>query len=73
MFWHTERMPDDPLMVRQIGQTGTDFAIIEGELAAIRARLAQVPTRGDLAPAALGIIFYTAAVTTPLGWWLTAR
>jgi hypothetical protein len=29
-----------------------------------------MPTRGDLARAALGIIFCTAVVTTFFGWWL---
>jgi hypothetical protein len=67
-------MPDEhAFTLRQIGQTRTDFAIIEAELEAIHARLARVPTRGDLALAALGIIFCTAVVTTLFGWWLMAH
>jgi hypothetical protein len=63
-------MPDDPLTLRQIGQTRTDFAIIEDELEALHARLARMPTQGDLARVALGIIFCAAIVTSLLGWWL---
>jgi hypothetical protein len=66
-------MPDDSLTLRQIGQTRTDFAIIEDELEAIHARLARMPTRADLARAVLGIIFCTAVVTTLFGWWLMAH
>jgi hypothetical protein len=62
-------MPDEhSLTLRH--QTRTDFAVIEDELEALHARLARVPTRSDLARAALGIIFSTAVVTTLLGWWL---
>jgi hypothetical protein len=63
-------MPDDPFTLRQIGQTRTDFAIIEDELEALHARLALKPTRSGLARAALSIIFCTAIVTTLLWWWL---
>jgi hypothetical protein len=66
-------MPDDPLTLRQIGQTRTDFAIIEEELEALHARLARMPTSGDLARAVLGIIFSSAIVTTLLVWWLVAH
>ena len=55
-------MPDDPFTLRQIGQTRTDFAIIESDLEAIYARLARLPTRGDLAKTALGIILSTAVI-----------
>ena len=55
---------DDPvhrLTLRQADQARSDFAIIESDLEAIYARLARVPTRGDLARTALGIIFCSAA------------
>jgi hypothetical protein len=59
-------MPDEhhPLTRRQADQARTDFAAIESDLEAIYARLAKAPTRGDLARAALGIIFCSAVVTT---------
>ena len=49
-------MPSDPerhLTLRQAGQARTDFAIIESDLEAIYARLAGMPTRMDLARAAV--------------------
>jgi hypothetical protein len=46
-------MPDDPFTLRQIDQTRVDFAIIEDELEAIRARLAGLPTRRKVWQAAL--------------------
>jgi hypothetical protein len=48
--------------LHQVDQSRTDFAIIEDDLEAIYARLARVPTRMELARAALGIIFCTAAL-----------
>jgi hypothetical protein len=62
-------VPDDPesrLTLRQADQARTDFAIIETELEAIHARLARLPTRGDLARTALGIIFATTGLV--IGW-----
>jgi hypothetical protein len=56
-------MPDDhTLTLRQIDQSRTDFGAIESDLEFIMGRLARLPTRGDLAKAALGIIFSTAAL-----------
>ena len=52
----------DRLTLRQADQVRTDFAIIESDLEAIYARLARLPTRGDLAKTALGIILSTAAL-----------
>jgi hypothetical protein len=49
-------VPDDPerhLTLRQADQARTDFAIIETGLESIHARLAVMPTRMDLARAAL--------------------
>jgi hypothetical protein len=37
----------------------SNFTIIEDELEALHARLARMPTRGELSRAALGIIFAT--------------
>jgi hypothetical protein len=56
-------MPDEnPLTLRQADQARTDFASIESDLDAIMARLARLPTRGDLAKTALGIILSTTAL-----------
>jgi len=46
--------------LRTANQPRTDLALIEEQLRAIHARLDLIPTRGDLARAALGIIFCTA-------------
>jgi hypothetical protein len=48
-------------------QPRTDLALIEEQLEAIRARLALLPTRAELARAALGIIFCTAGLV--IGWF----
>jgi len=58
-------MPDDPepyLTLRQADRARTDFAIIEDDIEALHARLARMPTKGDLATAALGI-FCTVTLT----------
>jgi hypothetical protein len=44
----------------------SDFAAIESDLQFVMGQLARVPTRGDLAKAALGIIFCTAVFTDPV-------
>jgi hypothetical protein len=41
-----------------------DFALIESDLKVIMEQLARIPTRGDLAKTALGIILCTAVFTT---------
>jgi hypothetical protein len=62
-IWHTAHMPDEsPLTLRHADQVRTDFAIIESDLEFIMTRLARLPTRGDLAKTALGIILSTAAL-----------
>jgi hypothetical protein len=43
------------LTLRQADQARTDFALIESNLEFIADRLSRLPTRGDLAKAALGI------------------
>jgi hypothetical protein len=48
--------------LRQVGQTRTDFAAIENDLQFLISQLARLPTRRDLAKAALGIIITTAAL-----------
>jgi hypothetical protein len=55
--------------LQQIDQTRTDFAMIEDHLEFLAGQLTRVPTRGDLAKAALGVIFCTALVT-PLFVWI---
>jgi hypothetical protein len=50
------------LALRQADQARTDFAAVESDLEFIMAQLARVPTRRDLAKAALGIIISTAAL-----------
>jgi hypothetical protein len=54
--------PESRLTLRQADQARTDFAAIESDLDAIMARLVRLPTRGDLAKTALGIILSTAAL-----------
>ena len=53
--------------MRPANDPRTDFARIEEQLQAIRAQLALLPTRADLARAALGIIFCTAGLV--IGWF----
>jgi hypothetical protein len=55
------------IALRQADQARTDFAAIESDLEMIMARLARVPTRMELARAALGIIFCTAAIV--IAWF----
>ena len=56
-------MPDEHILtLRDAGQARTDFALIESNLEFIAGQLARVPTRRDLAKAALGIIISTAAL-----------
>jgi hypothetical protein len=45
------------LALRQPDQARTDFAAIESDLEVIQKQLARLPTRRELARAALGIIF----------------
>jgi hypothetical protein len=62
-------MPDErTFTLRQVDQARTDFALIESHLEFIASQLAQRPTRGDLAKAALGIIFCSAILTTLFVW-----
>jgi hypothetical protein len=50
------------LTLRQADQARTDFALIDSNLEFIMGQLAKVPTRADLAKAALGIMFGSAAL-----------
>ena len=56
------------LKLRQADQARTDFALIESNLELLAGQLARLPTRGDLAKAALGTIFCTAVFTTLFVW-----
>jgi hypothetical protein len=63
VFGHNVHMPEEyPLTLRQADQARNDFAAIEGDLQLVMSQLARLPTRGDLAKAALGIIISTAAL-----------
>ena len=53
--------------LRPANQLRTDLAVIQEQLEAIHAQLAHLPTRADLARAALGIIFCTAGLV--IGWF----
>ena len=53
--------------MRPATQPRTELARIEEQLQAIRAQLALLPTRAELARAALGIIFCTAGLV--IGWF----
>ena len=56
-------MPDEhTLTLRQADQARSDFAAIETDLQFVMGQLARLPTRRDLAKAALGIIISTAAL-----------
>jgi hypothetical protein len=62
-------MPNENIpTLRRADQTRTDFALIESNLEFLAGQLARVPTRGDLAKAALGIIFCSAVFTTLFVW-----
>jgi hypothetical protein len=62
-------MPDKNIFtLRHVDQARTDFALIESNLEFSASQLANQPTRGDLAKAALGIIFCTAIFTTLFVW-----
>jgi hypothetical protein len=56
-------MPDEhTLTLCQADQARSDFAAIETDLQFVMGQLARLPTRRDLAKAALGIIIATAAL-----------
>jgi hypothetical protein len=68
-FSHNVRMSNEhSLTLRQVDQARGDFAAIESDLQFVMSRLAKQPTRGDLAKAALGIIFCSAVFTTLFVW-----
>jgi hypothetical protein len=63
LLWHNVHMSDQCILtLRQADQARTDFALLESNLQFIMGQLARLPTRGDLAMAALGIIISTAAL-----------
>ena len=53
--------------MRPANEPRSELARIEEQLNAIRAQLALLPTRADLARTALGIIFCTAGLV--IGWF----
>jgi hypothetical protein len=57
-----------PLTLRQSDEARSDFAGSKATFNLSMGQLARVPTRGDLAKAALGIIFCSAVLTTALTW-----
>ena len=62
-------MPDENILqLRATDQARTDFALIENHLELMMGQLSRLPTRGDLAKAALGIIFCSAVFTTLFVW-----
>jgi hypothetical protein len=63
LLWHNVHMSDQRILtLRKVDQAITDFALIETDLEFIAGRLARLPTRRDLAMAALGIIISTATL-----------
>jgi hypothetical protein len=56
------------LSLRQADQARADYAALESDLQVVMSQLARLPTRGDIAKAALGIIFCSAVFTTLFGW-----
>ena len=56
------------LSLRQADQARDDFAALESDLEFIMGRFARMPTRGDLARTALGLIFCSAVFTTLFCW-----
>lgn len=53
--------------LRPANQPRSDLALIQEQLQAIHAQLDRIPTRAELARAALGIIFCTAGLV--IGWF----
>jgi hypothetical protein len=67
LFGHNVRMPDEhTLTLRQADQARADFAAIEDELDFLKAQLARLPTRKEIARIALCGIFGTAGLV--IGW-----
>ena len=58
------------LALRQADQARIDIALVDSNLEIIMTQLARLPTRGDLACAALGITFCSAVVTTFSVWFV---
>ena len=68
-LWHNGYMRDENIVqLRAADEARTDFALIESNLEFLAGQLARVPTRGDLAKTALGIIFCSAILTTLFVW-----
>ena len=61
-LWHTEH----PSTLRQVDLARADFAAIADDLDLLKAQLARIPTRKELARIALGVIFGAAGLV--IGW-----
>jgi hypothetical protein len=61
------------ITLQQVDRLRTDIANLESGLEIIMAQLARQPTTGDLAKAALGLMFSTSVITTLMTWWLIAH
>ena len=61
------------ITLQQVDRLRTDIANLESGLEIIMAQLARHPTKGDLAKAALGLMFSTSVITTLMTWWLIAH
>jgi hypothetical protein len=60
------------LTLRQLDQIRGDLYAVQDELECMKAQFARLPTRSDLARAALGIIFATTMLTTLSILWFEA-
>ena len=65
--------PERYLTLHQADQARTDFAIIEDQLEAIYARVARLPSRGELWRVCLIGMLGGSALTTALGFALAAH
>jgi hypothetical protein len=59
---------DNICTLPQPDQLRPDATAIQSDLEFVASRIARLPTRGQLAQVALGIIFCSAAVSTLFGW-----
>jgi hypothetical protein len=72
VVWQNVRMPDEhPFTLRQADLARADFAAIADDLDFLKAQLARIPTRKELARTALGIIFSATMLTTLAVLWFT--
>jgi len=65
-------MDEHALTLRQADQIRGDLYAVQEELEWVKAQLTRLPTRSDLARAALGIVFATMMLTTLSILWFEA-